>query len=80
MINSILRRTYLLSQALHIDVFQSTSAQRLPINLLGGASKVLSQNNILRIIAKFTAKQIHAAYIGGCILDPNAHRDWGTSL
>lgn len=34
---------------------------------------MLSQDNILRIIAKLTAKQVDTAYVHGIVFDPDPH-------
>ncbi len=49
-------------------------AQRLP-GLSGHALIVLSEHDVLRIIAEPSPEQIHASNIGGVILDANPHRD-----
>ena len=36
---------------------------------------MLPQDNILRVIAKFTTEQIHAANVGCPIFDSDSHRD-----
>ena len=51
------------------------SARRLLLKLSRSTFEMLPKDNVLRIIAKFTAKQIDATYVRGVTLDPNPHRD-----
>ena len=76
MINFISRRNHLLSLALRIvDVCQDTERAAPPCYLPGGAFEMLSQDNVLRIIAKLTSKQIESANIRGVFLDADPHGD-----
>ena len=76
MINFNLRRNHLLSQALRIvDVCQDTERAAPSHELLWDAFEVLSQDDILRIIAKLASEQIEPANIRGIVLDADSHRN-----
>lgn len=58
-----------------VDVCQNTERAASSVSLLGDTLEMVSQHNVLGIIAKFTAEQIYAAHIGGIFLDADPHEN-----
>lgn len=54
---------------------KTQNAQRLLFQLLEDTFEMLSEYNVLRIIAELTAEQIHAADVRGVVLDADPYRD-----
>jgi hypothetical protein len=74
MINFISRRNHLLSQAPRIvDVCQDTERAAPCHYSFGQALTMLSEDDILGIIAKFTAEQVDPTHIRGRLLDADPY-------